>query len=103
MVFDVNNEAFKAALEKLPPETRERILSDPEHALEALELEQRLRTQKWPTKNAVPNIAQERALRCYLAPHPTYEGRYPFINIFRGGNGVGKTHIMVFLIAGTCL
>jgi phage terminase large subunit-like protein len=103
MAFDVNNEAFKAALEKLPVETRERILRDPEHALEALELEQRLRNQKWPTKNAVPNIAQERALQCYFAPHPTYEGRYPFINIFRGGNGVGKTHIMIFLIAGTCL
>ena len=103
MAFDVSNEAFQHVLEKLPLEVRDRILLDPEHALEALELEQRLRTQKWPTKNAIPNIAQERALRCFLAPHPTYEGRYPFIVIFRGGNGVGKTHIMVFLIAGTCL
>ena len=91
--------AFETAFNKLSPEIQEKILNNPR----AILLEKALREQRWPTKNIIPNVAQERALRCYFAPHPTYEGRYPFIMIFRGGNGVGKTAAMAFLIAGVTL
>jgi phage terminase large subunit-like protein len=88
-----------AAFNKLSSEAQRRVLEHPE----LLEIEAALRERKWPTKNAVPNLAQEEALKGFMAPHPTYEGRYPFITIFRGGNGVGKTAACAFLIAGCTL
>jgi phage terminase large subunit-like protein len=99
MPIDINSPQFKTAFNKLSPEAQRRVLADPESVL----LEMALRDQRWPTKNAIPNIAQERSLACYFAPHPTYAGRWPFIMIFRGGNGVGKTADMAFLIAGCTL
>jgi phage terminase large subunit-like protein len=99
MPLDRNSPEFKTAFNKLSQDAQRMVLENPESVL----LEIALREQKWPTKNAIPNIAQERSLACFMAPHPTYEGRYPFIIIFRGGNGTGKTADMAFLIAGCVL
>jgi len=61
------------------------------------------REKYWPIKDAIPNIAQERALSCYMTPHPTYVDKYPFIMIFRAGNGGGKTCDLAWLLAGVSL
>lgn len=98
MTIDITSAEFGNALSKLSPEARDKVLQNPEAVL----LEMALREQRWPTKNFVPNIAQERALKCYFAPHPE-SGRFPFVMIFRGGNGVGKTIIMVILIVAVTL
>jgi len=91
-------ETQKKALSKLPAAVRERILKDPS----ILKKEIESRDKNWPTKNFIPNIAQIRALLCYSEPHETYPGTYPFLLIFRGGNGVGKTCAMALMLVGVC-
>jgi hypothetical protein len=61
------------------------------------ELEKRLKYH--PLRQFIPNIAQERALKCYEKPNPETKD-YPVYNIFTGGNGVGKTADMAVLLNG---
>lgn len=95
----VLSDRAKEALSKLSPEAKERLTANPE----LIDLELERREKYWPIKDAIPNVAQERALLCYAARHPTYPGGYPFINIFRAGNGVGKTCSLAWLIGGVSL
>jgi hypothetical protein len=88
---------------KLPDGVREIGESNPEWVADKIRQELDRRERFWPTVDVVPNVAQERALICYAAPHGTYPGKYPFIMIFRGGNGVGKTMTMALLLAGMTL
>jgi hypothetical protein len=90
------SEARERALRKLPKHLREKILEDRSLLLKEKENREKL----YPLKNFVPNIAQIRGMLCYSEPHETYSGRYPFIKVFRGGNGVGKTCTMCVLLAG---
>lgn len=92
------NEAQQKALAKLPPAVRQYILENPG----VIKQEKQARDVNWPLKNMVPNIAQIRSMMCYSEPHPTYPGGYPFLNIFRGGNGVGKTCALSILLVGVC-
>lgn len=50
----------------------------------------------WPCTWSVPNVGQERLLK-YLERRP-----YPKDLIFLAGNGVGKSHLGVKIIAGIC-
>ncbi len=92
-------EQAEQALMKLPRGVRDKLLEHPE----LIDVELERRAKYWPIKDAVPNVAQERALLCYAARHATYQGGYPFINIFRAGNGIGKTCSLAWLIAGVSL
>lgn len=58
-----------------------------------------LRQKKFPCHGFVPNIAQERATKCYEKRNPI-TNNFPKYMIFTGGNGVGKTCSMAMLIAG---
>lgn len=60
------------------------------------------RGEHFPSKSFVPNIGQERALKCYQQKHPVYKD-YPRRMFFFGGNGVGKTADMSVLIVGCTL
>lgn len=84
--------------ELLSQETLEIVRSNPD--ILRSELAQR---KRWfPSKDFVPNIAQERGLLGYARKHSTYND-YPFITIFRAGNGVGKTCAMSLFLAGVTL
>lgn len=82
----------------MPAGVVSRILSDPQ--ILDREIEQRRRF--FPTKDAIPNVAQSRALECYRVRHPGY-GDYPKALYFLAGNGVGKTVALVYLLAGVSL
>ncbi|MFA5714995.1 MAG: hypothetical protein WC998_04615 [Candidatus Paceibacterota bacterium] len=90
-------------LQKLPEEVRDIGESNPEWIADKIRKELDRREKFWPTVDVVPNVAQERALMCYASAHATYPGKFPFIMISRGGNGVGKTMAMVLLLAGVTL
>lgn len=97
----VLSDRAKQALSKLSPEARARVLENPNPDL--IDLELKRREKFWPIKDAIPNVAQERSLLCYASRHPTYPGGFPFINIFRAGNGVGKTCSAAWLLGGVSL
>lgn len=86
-------------LKKLPPGVARQVMKNPELLLR----EKENRETHWPLKNFIPNIAQVRALMPFIEAHESYPGRFPFITIFRAGNGVGKTCLMAILIGGVTL
>jgi hypothetical protein len=90
---------IKALKGKISEDALAAIMENP--ALIDVELQRR--EKYWPLKDFVPNVAQGRALSCYASRHETYQGGYPFIMIFRAGNGVGKTCSMTILLAGVSL
>lgn len=71
--------------------------------LDRVEFEIEQRRKFWPLRDIIPNKAQRRCLQCYAQPHKTYKGKYPFIKIFRAGNGVGKTCCLAYLLSGVSL
>lgn len=76
---------------------------DPDSLARALLIEKENRKKNYPSIDFVPNIAQERALRCLAAPHESY-GDYPKKIIFVAANGIGKTcDIAAILLPGMCL
>jgi len=92
------NDRIEGILSKLPEGVVSRILENP--SILDREIEQRRRF--FPTKDAVPNVAQARALECYRQRHAVY-GDYPKAMYFLAGNGVGKTVALVYLLAGVTL
>ena len=87
----------------MPPYVRELAYKDPERLVTALEVEVKARAKHYPSIDFVPNIAQERALRCLAAPHEGY-GNYPRKVMFCAANGIGKTcDIAAVLLPGMCL
>lgn len=61
------------------------------------------RRKYYPSKNFIPNIAQEKATACYRHIHPEYQD-FPKKMFFFGGNGVGKTaEAAAGLLAGVTL
>lgn len=95
----MNSSMRQEILAKLPPKVREHVLRNPDLLVQ----EKATREKHWPAKNFIPNIAQVRAFLPFAQPHATYPGRYPFITIFRGGNGVGKTCAVALLVCGVTL
>lgn len=89
--------------DKLPDEARHLADNNISWLADKAKRELLRREKFWPTRDVIPNVAQERALLCYQDQHETYIGKYPFIMIFRGGNGVGKTMTMSLLLAGVTL
>lgn len=71
--------------------------------LKECDYELNVRSEKWPIRDAVPNIAQIRCLKCYQQPHSTYPDKYPLVKIFRAGNGIGKTCVLAWMVAGASL
>lgn len=87
----------------MPAHMRELIDKDPKSVLLAMQAELKNRAKNYPSINFVPNIAQERALRCLAAPHHEY-GNYPRKVMFCAANGIGKTcDIGAVLLPGMCL
>ena len=54
-----------------------------------------------PARLFIPNVGQERALEVYEEDNGTPLG-VPFVSVFGGGNGVGKTSAMIILLIGIC-
>lgn len=88
--------------QKLPPELREVLDKNPQEAQRILQSQMKVREERFPSKNFVPNIGQERALKCFLQKHPEYND-FPKTTIMLGGNGVGKTALASNFIAGVTL
>jgi hypothetical protein len=88
----------KEVLDKLPPAVRDRILAQPQ----ILKQELKTRESYYPTKNMVPNIAQERSFEHLKRRHPV-TGDFCKESYFLAGNGIGKTTIIPMLLAGMCL
>ena len=91
-------------INKLPPAKRAKVLAYWKNNTEKIKEELKARTKLLPIKNIIPNIGQERALKCYQTANPD-PNKYPYpkYNIFTGGNGVGKTLTAVLLLAGCAL
>lgn len=98
----MSNVATKEDFQKVDKQlgmTMEQLLKqDPE----VLKRELLNRMKMFPSKDFVPNIGQERALKCYTQKHPEY-GDFPKTCIMLGGNGVGKTAIFAIFVAGVCM
>lgn len=73
-------------LASLPIATQKAIYANPK----IIQTELANREKFFPSKNLVPNIAQERALECCRQRHPK-TGDFCKENHFIAGNGVGKT------------
>lgn len=94
---------LEAYLDLMPAHIREMAYKDPASLKTALEVEVKNREKNFPSINFIPNIAQERALRCLAAPHEKY-GNYPRLVMFCAANGLGKTCcIASILLPGACL
>lgn len=90
-------------LSRLPGSVRGMAEEDPDSLARALLIEKENRRKNYPSIDFVPNIAQERALRCLAAPHESY-GDYPKKIMFIAANGIGKTcDIAAILLPGMCL
>lgn len=82
--------AKETALAKLKQEDRFKFEKNPD-LLKAMAIKEKQSRKKYfPSKNFIPNIGQERALKCFWQRHPVYND-YPETCIMLGGNGVGKT------------
>lgn len=88
-------------LDRQSPEIQEMYNNNPK-ALKNYILKQILLRRKFPSCDFIPNIAQDRATKCYRKPNPR-TNNYPKYMIFTGGNGVGKTCSMAMLIVGVSL
>lgn len=87
----------------LPDHVRKMVVERPDVALSAIQVDRANRKKYYPSIDMVPNIAQEKALRCLGKRHEAY-GDYPFITAFCAGNGVGKTAALAgILLPGMCL
>ena len=90
-------------LDCLPEAVRAMAKDNPAEFQKALQVELVNRKKNYPSIDFVPNIAQERALKCLAAPHETY-GDYPKKIMFIAANGIGKTcDIAAILLPGMCL
>ena len=87
---------------KLPKELREAVENNPAALAELIRNQIKIREETYPLKNMIPNVAQERALGCYMQKHPEYDD-YPAKMFMFGGNGVGKTSAAVSLLGGATL
>jgi len=95
--------SLKQYLELLPEHVRKVGIKDPERLKAAIDIELRNRKKYYPSIDFVPNIAQERALKCLAAPHENYND-YPKQIMFCAANGIGKTCcIAAILLPGVCL
>jgi len=90
---------FEIALAKLPPDEQEKFRKNPELLKNLAQSQLKTRKKFYPSKNFVPNIGQERALKCLWQRHPTYND-YPETVITLGGNGIGKTALASILTIG---
>lgn len=88
--------------EKLAPEVREALDKNPEEAAWLLQNQLKIREERFPSKNFIPNIGQERALKCFMQKHPEYND-FPKTTIMLGGNGVGKTALLANFLGGCTL
>ena len=77
---------FEELAAMLPPELRSRMLENPEAFTAVLKQEIATRKKHYPSIDFVPNIGQEKALKCLSMPHETY-GDYPHKIFILGGNG----------------
>lgn len=94
--------AFDRALAKLPPHVREMVDKDPGKLVEILKREQQAHKKDFPSISFVPNIGQERSLKCLAKSHPV--NGWPHKVFVLGGNGSGKTCDMcAVLLPGACL
>ena len=90
-------------LSRLPESVRIAAKKNPEELATAIQIEIKNRAKNFPSIDFIPNIAQERALKCLAAPHPSY-GNYPRKIMFCAANGIGKTcDIGAVLLPGACL
>lgn len=94
--------AQETALAKLSAEDQEKYLSNPDLIKAMAIKEEESRKKYFPSKNFIPNIGQERALKCFWQRHPTYND-YPETCIMLGGNGVGKTALAAIFLIGCCM
>lgn len=92
----------ETALAKLSPEDRKKFEGNKSLLKSVVKKEKESRFKYFPSKNFIPNIGQERALKCLWQRHPTYND-FPETVIDLGGNGTGKTALAVILIIGCTL
>ena len=88
----------------MSPAKRAKVLAYWKNNRDKLKRELEARKKLLPIKNIIPNIGQERALKCYKKAN-TDPGKYPYpkYNIFTGANGVGKTLAAILLLGGCAL
>ena len=67
----------------------------------AAAIELRKKHRGAPCLGFIPNRGQEKAVRVYKEKNDTNYGA-PFVNVFSGGNGVGKTTMLVNFMIGLC-
>jgi hypothetical protein len=90
-------------LERLPESVRVMIEERPEDMAKILKLHKEKTGKEFPSIEFIPNIGQERALRCLAKRHESY-GDYPHKIYVFGGNMSGKTcSAAAILLAGVCL
>jgi phage terminase large subunit-like protein len=78
------------------------LLNDLDALEEVVSEELKVREEKFPSKDFVPNIAQMRFFEAYRGRHREL-GDYPHIALFRSGNGVGKTCSAGIMFTGLSL
>lgn len=102
-VTEIQKKRFAETLKLLPKGFREKFESDPGVFRGALKAHKASMSKEYPSVSFVPNIGQEKALRCLAAPNEN-TGDYPHIVMALGGNGSGKTCVMnAVLLPGICL
>jgi hypothetical protein len=94
----VDRDSVLAKIRRENPDLAKALADHPEIAAAEIAV----RKEFYPTKDFVPNIAQERALAAYRTKHESYKD-FPFGTIFTGGNGVGKTADLAVFLAGMTL